>query len=80
MTPRLLTQPYSSNVPLKNGQGSGNIIAGSGGASSVYSKPSFQSSLTPQDGFRDLPDVSFLAGNGLYDAAWVLCSDNLTDG
>ena len=71
---------YSSNIPLKNSQGSGNIIAGSGGVSSVYSKPSFQTSLTPQDGFRDLPDVSFLAGNGLYNASWVLCSDNVTDG
>lgn len=71
---------YANNVPLKNSQGNGNIIAGSGGVSSVYSKPTFQSSLTPQDGFRDLPDVSFLAGNGLYNAAWVLCSDSETDG
>ena len=71
---------YANNAALKNSQGNGNIIAGSGGVSSVYSKPSFQSSLTPQDGFRDLPDVSFLAGNGLYNAAWVLCSDSETDG
>ncbi|MFP5276268.1 MAG: Ig-like domain repeat protein [Acidobacteriota bacterium] len=71
---------YSNNVPLQNSQGTGNIVAGGGGASSVYAKPSFQSSLTPQDGSRDLPDLSFLAGNGLYSAAWVLCSDNVTDG
>jgi len=71
---------YSNNVPRKDSQGNGNIIAGSGGVSSVYSKPSFQTSLTPQDGFRDIPDVSLLAGNGLYNAAWVLCSDNITDG
>ena len=71
---------YTNNVPLKNSQGSGNIIAGGGGVSSVYTKPPFQSSLTLQDGSRDLPDVSFLAGNGLYNAAWVLCSDSQTDG
>lgn len=71
---------YSNNTRYLNSQAQGNIIAGSGGVSSVYAKPSFQTSLTPQDGFRDLPDVSFLAGNGLYNAGWVLCSDNVTDG
>lgn len=29
-----------------------------------YVKPSFQSSLTPADGVRDIPDVSFFASNG----------------
>jgi trimeric autotransporter adhesin len=57
-----------------------NIVAGSGGASTVYSKPSFQTSLTPNDNARDLPDVALLAGNGFYQAAWVLCSDGATDG
>jgi subtilase family serine protease len=38
---------YSNDVPLKDSQGNGNIVAGSGGVSSVYSKPAFQSSLTP---------------------------------
>jgi trimeric autotransporter adhesin len=71
---------YSSNVVYKNSNGVGNIVAGSGGVSSIYAKPSFQSSLTPNDGFRDVPDVSLLAGNGMYNAAWVICSDNVTDG
>lgn len=71
---------YSSNVASKNSDGAGNIAAGSGGVSSVYAKPAFQSSITPNDGFRDVPDVSLLAGNGLYFGVWVLCSDNVTDG
>jgi trimeric autotransporter adhesin len=70
----------SNNVANKNSEGAGNIIAGSGGVSSVYAKPAFQTSLTPNDGFRDLPDVSLLAGNGMYRAAWAICSDNVTDG
>jgi len=70
----------SGNVVEKDSNGNGNIVAGSGGLSTQYSKPAFQSSLTPKDGKRDLPDVSLLAGNGLYHAAWVLCSDNVTDG
>jgi trimeric autotransporter adhesin len=71
---------YSSNIVSKNSLGLGNIAASSGGVSSVYAKPAFQSSITPNDGFRDVPDVSLLAGNGMYLAAWVICSDNVTDG
>ncbi len=71
---------YASNVRSINSQGMGNIVAGSGGLSAVYSKPSFQTSLTPSDSARDVPDVSLLAANGFYNAAWVFCSDNLADG
>ncbi|HET6216573.1 MAG TPA: protease pro-enzyme activation domain-containing protein [Acidobacteriaceae bacterium] len=70
----------TNNAAYTNSRGVGNIIAGGGGSSSVYAKPAFQTSLTPNDGFRDLPDVSLLAGDGIYHAAWVICSDNVTDG
>lgn len=70
---------YSSNQPFGS-SGQTNIVAGSGGASNVYSKPAYQASLTPADGARDLPDVSLLAGNGLYSATWVVCADNVADG
>ncbi|MGC2639716.1 MAG: protease pro-enzyme activation domain-containing protein [Acidobacteriaceae bacterium] len=69
----------SANVPLTE-QGQTNIVADGGGISAVYSKPAFQKSLTPADGARDLPDVSFLAANGLYGAVWVVCGDNYVDG
>ena len=51
------------------------IIAGGGGVSSLYAKPVFQSALTPADGKRDLPDVAFLAGNGIYNAVWLVCAE-----
>ena len=69
----------ASNSPYRNNSKT-SIVAGSGGVSSVYSKPAFQASLTPADGHRDLPDVSLLAGNGFYSATWVICSDNVADG
>jgi hypothetical protein len=68
----LMSTSIASNVPLES-NGVTDIIAGGGGMSSVYTKPAFQTGLTLSDGARDLPDVSFLAGNGLYGAAWVLC-------
>jgi hypothetical protein len=68
----------ADNVPLFSGRTimTTNIIGGGGGKSGVYSKPPFQSALTPTDGARDVPDVSFMAGNGLYGAVWVLCATN----
>jgi hypothetical protein len=43
--------------------GGGSIFAGGGGASIYFSKPSWQSAVAgiPQDGARDLPDVSLTA-------------------
>ncbi len=70
---------YENNVAATSG-GVGNIVAGSGGVSKVYSKPAFQTLLTPQDKFRDLPDVSLLAANGLYGAVWVVCADSSSYG
>ncbi|HEY6447595.1 MAG TPA: protease pro-enzyme activation domain-containing protein [Acidobacteriaceae bacterium] len=69
----------ATNTPLTQ-QGQTNIVGGGGGESTVYSKPAFQQSVTPADGARDLPDVSFLAANGLYGAVWVVCGDNYVDG
>jgi len=66
---------YSANI-ADTSQGATNIVAAGGGKSIYYSKPSFQSSVTPSDGARDIPDVSFLAANGFYNAAWALCGDS----
>jgi hypothetical protein len=70
---------YSANV-ANTASGSTNIVAGSGGQSTVYSKPPFQGAFTPNDNTRDLPDVALFAGAGGYQASWVLCSDPTTDG
>src|SRR5208337_1679050 len=41
-------------------------------------KPAWQSGITgiPSDGVRDLPDVSFFAGNGNFDSATLICVSN----
>ena len=67
--------------------------AGSGGASncsiagadasipcaSGYPKPAWQSGVTgiPADGVRDLPDVSLMAGNGLWGTFYVYCQSDI---
>ncbi len=52
--------------------GSGSIVAGGGGASAYFSKPSWQTGVAgiPADGARDLPDVSLTAA--AHDA-YLLC-------
>jgi kumamolisin len=44
--------------------------AGGGGKSIVYTKPSYQTALTPKDGRRDVPDVSLLADD-VNDGLWI---------
>jgi hypothetical protein len=43
------------------GAGTGTCRASGGGASTVFSKPSYQQGVTPSDGARDVPDVALLA-------------------
>ncbi len=65
------------------------IVGGSGGMSSCttsdgshvsscsggYSKPIWQAGVTgiPNDGVRDIPDVSFFASNGFLGSAYLIC-------
>ena len=51
-----------------------------GTCTSGYPKPSWQTGIgVPNDQARDIPDVSFLAGDGFYGASWAVC-DNSTTG
>lgn len=65
--------------------GGGNIVAGSGGASSAavysglsaggYPKPAWQKGTgVPTDGVRDLPDVSLFAANGYNYSFYPICA------
>jgi hypothetical protein len=67
----------SANEPwtaVSNYTSDANIVAGSGGVSSVYSRPSWQRGTgVPSGSYRDIPDISLLAGNGLYGAVWLVC-------
>ncbi len=65
-------QPVSATNCIY-GSGNFSLLAGGGGASSVYSKPSWQTGTgVPADGARDLPDVSLAAASG-HDQA-VYCT------
>jgi len=60
--------------------GSLNIVAGSGGQSSVYSKPKWQMGVTgmPNDSHRDQPDVSLFASPGFNGTGYVYCQSDQT--
>jgi subtilase family serine protease len=51
-----------------------------GGMSTVYSKPAWQTALTPGDGKRDVPDVSLFAGAGLVGSFYVICQQDANTG
>ena len=51
-------------------------VGGGGGISTLYSKPSWQTALTPSDGQRDVPDVSLFAGAGLVGSFYVICQQD----
>ncbi len=52
-----------------------NIVAGSGGPSSIYSKPSWQSGPgVPGDNKRDIPDISLFASNGFTGSGYLICA------
>jgi subtilase family serine protease len=59
-----------------------NIVAGSGAPSFVYSKPSWQTGIVgiPNDGKRDLPDVSLFASNGFWNHAILFCMSDANQG
>ena len=57
-----------SNYTINNGS---TVSSCSGG----YTKPSWQTGVTgiPTDGKRDIPDISFFAGDGTWDSAYLMC-------
>ncbi len=60
-----------------------NGVGGTGGASLVYAKPSWQSATLkgmPDDGVRDQPDVAFFAANGYWDHAYLICMSDTAEG
>src|SRR5438309_1327902 len=60
--------------------GSVNIVAGSGGASTVYAKPKWQMGVTgvPNDNHRDQPDISLFASPGFEGSGYLYCQADLT--
>jgi len=57
------------------------VVAGSGGPSSIYAKPSWQAVTgVPGDGRRDLPDVSLFASDGNNGSSYVVCQADANSG
>lgn len=52
-----------------------NIVAGSGGPSSLYAKPTWQANVAglANDGVRDLPDISLFASDNAWSHAYIYC-------
>jgi hypothetical protein len=63
------------NIYTDSGDTETSIAGGSGGASTVYGKPAWQSGKgVPADAVRDLPDVSLFASNGANASFYPLCA------
>ncbi len=60
-----------------------NTVGGSGGQSLIYAKPAYQLlSLPgmPNDGVRDIPDVSIFGANGFWNHFYLECQSNPATG
>jgi len=66
---------YNANIVAAGGGFSGCVQQSAGACSAGYPVPTWQSTFATTNSGRNLPDVSLLAGNGLYGAAWGLCTD-----
>jgi hypothetical protein len=56
------------------------IVAGSGGVSALYNKPSWQVGKgVPNDNRRDVPDVSLFASPGFNDSFYIICQSDVGD-
>jgi subtilase family serine protease len=76
---------YTSGLSFCNsttGAGLLDIVAGSGAPSFIYSKPSWQTGIVgiPNDGKRDLPDISLFASNGFWGHAILYCMSDKAQG
>ena len=60
-----------------------NSVGGSGGQSILYAKPNYQPTSLPgmpNDGVRDIPDVSIFAANGFWNHFYLECMSNTAKG
>ena len=60
-----------------------NVVGGGGGQSLLISKPSWQSLAVPgvpNDGVRDLPDISLFAANGIWNHFYLFCMSDKSEG
>ena len=71
----------ASGGPSACATGTPSVAKVVGGTCQGYSKPSWQSvSGNPNDGVRDLPDVSLFAANGVWGHYYVVCYSDTANG
>lgn len=73
---------FNSSVKFCNNSPYLDIVAGSGAPSFVYAKPYWQKNIygNPNDGVRDLPDVSLFASNAFWFHAILFCMSDPNQG
>jgi pseudomonalisin len=76
---------YSSGVSYCNSENGSRFLglgAAAGAPSFVYAKPYWQTNVpgVPNDGVRDLPDVSLFASNGFWSHAVLFCMSDADQG
>lgn len=76
------TTSAGSGGPSGCATGTPSITGEVSGSCAGYSKPSWQAGLfgNPNDGVRDLPDVSLFASNGIWGHFYIICYSNPTAG
>ena len=74
--------PNTCTAATVNGNASSpiDLVGASGGPSSIYAKPAWQSGITgmPADGQRDTPDISLFASNGQNNSFYIVCQKDFT--
>jgi len=70
----------SNNLDIVAGSGgpSNSAVANSQGTPSGYPKPSWQTGAgVPQDGVRDVPDLSLFASSGFSGSFYIMCEEDI---
>jgi hypothetical protein len=87
-TPTTINANSTSGAPsfgidiVAGGGGPSSLVTTGTGAGPVNPKPVWQTGTNgnPADGFRDIPDVSFFAGNGFNGSFYIICQQDANTG
>ncbi len=76
-----VTTASGSGGPSNCAKGAPKTLGVAGGTCAGYAKPSWQSVYgNPNDGVRDIPDVSLFASNGAWNHYYVFCWSDIRNG
>src|SRR5580698_9053140 len=80
-TPTIIDKDSSGSASTNPNFGI-DLVAGSGGPSTINTKPAYQSGINgmPTANFRQLPDISLFAGNGTNGSFYIICQEDANTG